>query len=501
VGGRAWKLYAAAAIAAIAGFLLIPTATGWDGVFWQVGIGYLSAAAIVAGTRRNTWSDWLPWWCFAVGIAANATGIAVDHYITHVLRITPSPSLADLFYLSLYPAAATGLGLIIRRRSMKRDWAALVDTTTISTGLGLLAWVFVIQPAAMDAAVPLLGRITHVAYPVGDIVLLAMTVRLLRGGGTRGAAYWWLTCSLTPFLIGDMAWVVAGAIGAEPQGQAAKLAAAVFLVGYLVFGLASLHPSARDISQPAPAQAPRLSALQLTLLTLASMIAPAILAAQVYEGHVTDGAAIVVGSATLFLLVVTRMAQLLRQVEHQARRVRDLARQDELTGLPNRRAWNDELPRTLERARRDGDPICVAILDLDHFKLFNDTYGHPAGDRLLKAAAAAWHTELRAVDTLARYGGEEFVILLPKVHTARAMVILERAKAATPLGQSFSAGIAVWDRTETSDQLLGRADEALYVAKEAGRDQIVAAPDRNPEPPRVRQTRREARLARDSTAR
>jgi diguanylate cyclase (GGDEF)-like protein len=500
VGGRGWKLYAAIAVAALAGFVTIPAGTGWDSVAWEVGIGYFAAVAIVVGTRKNSWSDWLPWWCFAVGIGANATGIAVDYYITHVLQITPYPSLSDLFSLALYPAAAAGLALIIRRRSMERDWAALVDTTTITTGLGLLAWVFVIQPAATDAALPLIGRITQAAYPVGDIMLLAMTVRLLRGGGNRGAAYWWLTVALTPFLFGDVAWVILGALGTSPAGLAGQLMSGVFLVGYLVFGLAALHPSARDVSQPAPPETPRLSALQLALLTMASMIAPAVLAAQVYRGDVTDGAAIVVGSSTLFLLVVTRMAQLLRQVEHQARRVRDLARQDELTGLPNRRAWNDELPRTLERARRDGTPICVAILDLDHFKQFNDTYGHPAGDRLLKAAAAAWHGELRAVDTLARYGGEEFVVLLPNVHTALAMVILERAKEATPLGQTFSAGVAVWDNSETSDQLLARADQALYAAKADGRNRITAAPQLHPEPPPPRQTRREARLARGAAA-
>jgi diguanylate cyclase (GGDEF)-like protein len=166
------------------------------------------------------------------------------------------------------------------------------------------------------------------------------------------------------------------------------------------------------------------------------------------------------------------MAQLLRELERQAGQVRELARRDELTGLPNRRAWNDELPRALELARRDGRPVSVAILDLDHFKAFNDSYGHPAGDRLLKSAAAAWHGELRKVDILARYGGEEFVVLLPDAGLDESRQVLVRALAATPLGQTFSAGVVVWDGAETSDELIARADAALYEAKAAGRNRI-----------------------------
>jgi diguanylate cyclase (GGDEF)-like protein len=148
---------------------------------------------------------------------------------------------------------------------------------------------------------------------------------------------------------------------------------------------------------------------------------------------------------------------------------------DELTGLPNRRAWSQELPHALERATRDGALIAVAMIDLDYFKRFNDEYGHQAGDRLLKSAAAAWTGQLRAVDQLARYGGEEFIALLPTSGVAEACQILDRLRTATPAGQSFSAGVAVWDGTETSDELIGRADEALYAAKNAGRRRTEVA--------------------------
>jgi diguanylate cyclase (GGDEF)-like protein len=188
---------------------------------------------------------------------------------------------------------------------------------------------------------------------------------------------------------------------------------------------------------------------------------------------VTDGAAIVAGSVALFLLVVSRMAQLLRHVEAQAIQLRELARVDELTGLPNRRAWAAELPRAMERSRRDGSPLSVALLDLDHFKRFNDEFGHPAGDRLLKGASAAWRATLRVTDELVRYGGEEFIILLPGADGQEAATIIERLRPVTPAGQTFSAGIATWDALETSDELVARADRSLYRAKQAGRDRTA----------------------------
>jgi len=155
--------------------------------------------------------------------------------------------------------------------------------------------------------------------------------------------------------------------------------------------------------------------------------------------------------------------------------LQETARTDDLTGLPNRRAWDEELPRELARAARDARPVCVAMLDLDRFKRFNDDRGHQAGDRLLKQAAAAWSSQLRSSDMLARYGGEEFSLLLPGCTLDSARTIVQRLRAAMPDGETVSAGIASWDEVEDADALIGRADRALYEAKRAGRDRLVTA--------------------------
>lgn len=152
-----------------------------------------------------------------------------------------------------------------------------------------------------------------------------------------------------------------------------------------------------------------------------------------------------------------------------------LARTDELTGLPNRRAWDEELRRELALATREGRPLCVAVLDLDRFKRFNDRYGHDAGDVLLKSSARAWKDQLRASDFLARHGGEEFAIVLMGHTPDEAVAVAERLRGATPSSQTCSVGVAFWDGVEAADEIVRRADAALYVAKRRGRDRVTVA--------------------------
>jgi diguanylate cyclase (GGDEF)-like protein/PAS domain S-box-containing protein len=151
------------------------------------------------------------------------------------------------------------------------------------------------------------------------------------------------------------------------------------------------------------------------------------------------------------------------------------AKTDALTGLPNRRSLDEELRRELARARRSGDPVTVAMLDIDKFKAYNDRLGHAAGDELLREAATVWRVAIRESDFIARYGGEEFTVILPVCRLVDAHEVIQRLRAATPAGQTVSAGIAEWERDESAESVLERADEALYEAKHTGRDRLVAA--------------------------
>jgi diguanylate cyclase (GGDEF)-like protein len=154
--------------------------------------------------------------------------------------------------------------------------------------------------------------------------------------------------------------------------------------------------------------------------------------------------------------------------------LRELARTDPLTGLPNRRVWDERVEIELNHARRIGHPVCVALVDLDHFKPYNDTHGHQAGDRLLSGATAAWSAQLRGGDLLARVGGDEFAVLLPECDLVGGRALIERLRVATPDEVGCSVGIIQWDGDEPTDVAIARADAALYAAKESGRARSVA---------------------------
>jgi diguanylate cyclase (GGDEF)-like protein/PAS domain S-box-containing protein len=156
--------------------------------------------------------------------------------------------------------------------------------------------------------------------------------------------------------------------------------------------------------------------------------------------------------------------------------LRDLARTDPLTGLANRRLWDERLAVELPRAARSGLPLCVAALDLDRFKPYNDRYGHQAGDTLLRELTTGWHGLLRASDLLSRLGGDEFAVLLPDCSVDCAETIVGRLQEAMPGeadGVRCSVGLVVWVPGEPPEVLLARADAALYAAKAAGRGGIA----------------------------
>jgi len=176
-----------------------------------------------------------------------------------------------------------------------------------------------------------------------------------------------------------------------------------------------------------------------------------------------------------FLHDISARKQIESQREELLARVEAIARTDELTGLANRRAWEEELRRELDRARRHKHPVCVALLDLDRFKDYNDEHGHPTGDTLLHEAATAWRLHLRVTDVLARYGGDEFAALLPDCPPHEALKVITRMRKGTPDRQTCSAGVACWNGSERAEELVGRADAALYDAKRAGRDRAITA--------------------------
>jgi diguanylate cyclase (GGDEF)-like protein/PAS domain S-box-containing protein len=181
-------------------------------------------------------------------------------------------------------------------------------------------------------------------------------------------------------------------------------------------------------------------------------------------------------SAGPLLDVLTEEAAAAMQRADLLQRLAELSRTDELTGLPNRRAWEELLDREMRVARRTGQPLSVVMLDLDHFKGYNDQHGHQGGDRLLWLAAHLWRENLRDTDVLARWGGEEFGLLLPGCDAVCAEGLLQRLHDVPLDGLTFSAGVSQWDGMSASEALIGEADAALYAAKRGGRNRTCTAP-------------------------
>ena len=174
--------------------------------------------------------------------------------------------------------------------------------------------------------------------------------------------------------------------------------------------------------------------------------------------------------ATVTALLAPEIAAVIERADRMTE-LSNEANTDALTGLPNRRAWNDRLAASV----RSASPMSVCIFDLDLFKEYNDSHGHPAGDRLLRTTAAAWRDQIREGDFLARIGGEEFGLLLETSRPAAALEIVERLRAQVAERRTCSAGIAVREIGETVESVVARADEQLYEAKAGGRDQARLA--------------------------
>jgi diguanylate cyclase (GGDEF)-like protein len=174
--------------------------------------------------------------------------------------------------------------------------------------------------------------------------------------------------------------------------------------------------------------------------------------------------------------VVGQQLDLLISRVRMIERLEALTRTDSLTGVPNRRALMERLDHEIKVSRRTSEPVTVVMVDLDHFKQFNDTYGHLAGDEALVSVASLLHNRLRTTDLVSRYGGEEFCVVLTRTTDEVARRIVDELRRLVgniegPQTLTISAGVAEWDGAETIEDLIARADEALYLAKSAGRDQ------------------------------
>jgi HPt (histidine-containing phosphotransfer) domain-containing protein len=316
----------------------------WVHVLGRVLAGWSAVAAVVVGLRRHRPPAAAAYYLFGLGVFLNVGGTLVEKVVNTFDPEASPPTLAEPFWLAIYPSLIAGMILLIRRRA-GRQLSSLVDSAIITVGLGLLAWVFMIRPQALHAETSLLARAVQTAYPLADLAVLALMVRLLIGGGSRSLAFRLMIAALLGLLGGDLAWAIASAVGLDPGPVARRALAGIYQMAYALVGAAALHPSVRELATPSPREA-RLGPGLLLGMAAASLVAPALLMLETARGHVADGAAIAVSSTVLFLLVVVRMSELVRRVED---RTGELAGRNRST-----RMVLDTINEGLLRVARDG---------------------------------------------------------------------------------------------------------------------------------------------------
>jgi diguanylate cyclase (GGDEF)-like protein/PAS domain S-box-containing protein len=296
-------------------YYLLP---GYEAPLWTA-LGLSAVVATVVGIHRNRPRKPLGWYLFA---AAELTFIAGDtsyNVLTQVMhQDNPFPSVADLFYLLTYVFIAAGIFLIIRARSSSRDLPSLIDAVIITTGLGLLSWVYLIVPNFQADGLDWLQRAVSVAYPVGDVMILAMLARLVAGGGLRFWSMRFLVVGAVSLMVADVLYGLIQLNGVWKIGGPVDIGWALF---YAIWGAAALHPSMRRLTDVASVASVGVSRLRLSLLALASLIAPGVLLIQPQLHRNIDAGTVAVFSAALFVLVLARMSGIV--VAHQQSVVRE----------------------------------------------------------------------------------------------------------------------------------------------------------------------------------
>jgi diguanylate cyclase len=482
--------------------------------------GIMAFGTILVGIRRNRPAARWPWALLALGILLWGVGDAIwSSYDLIFHRVAPWPSTADFVYLAGPVFMALGLTGMLRHRHSGRDVDGLVDALIVAAGVGTLSWAFFMSPFASDGSLTTLSKLVAIAYPLADILLLAVVVRLMLAPGKHAASHRLLAGSLFLTLVGDAVYSVQAISGSYYTGHVVD---STWLALYVLMGAAALHPSMASVNRTAVLRTRKPNRIRLALLAVAASLAPLSLFVQSGRGAAVDIPVIAGASILIFSLVVFRMERLVREVNskvHQLETQGDRLRvsmseqttlegqlryqavHDPLTGLANRVLFKDRLAHALRYVAREGEAVGLLFIDVDDFKLVNDTMGHEAGDRVLKDVAGRLSGLLRTTDTAARLGGDEFAVLLERLtDPADARIVADKIQDAMSVAFApddseatvrVSIGIASTnDKTMTPRELESQADIAMYAAKRLGKDgYVVFDPtlrEESPDPMRLR---------------
>jgi PAS domain S-box-containing protein len=321
---RVWFAYLATGTAVLAGYLFIPHLRA--GPLFNA-IGLSGAVAILIAVRMHRSGQRLAWQLVAVGQTLFVCGDVITYNYNKFFGTEPPfPSIGDVFYLSVYPFLVAGILLMIRRRSPGGDRASLIDSLIVAVGVGAISWVFLIAPYFRDETLSLPQRLVAMGYPMMDLMLLTVAVRLAVVGGKKPAALYLITTSVAVLFVTDTiyGWIVLH--GTYDNGSG-------YLEGgwglfYILLGAGALHASMRSLDSPVPEQEqePKQGRRRLLLLAAASLLSPSVQLIQAlrHVSHQVDVAVVAACTISLFILVLIRLNGVMVDITEHRRTERQL---------------------------------------------------------------------------------------------------------------------------------------------------------------------------------
>lgn len=348
------RVYLVAGLAAIGLYFLLPWDSRGQSLLYDL-IGASSAVAVIAGTRKHRPSLPVAWYLFAAGLLAFTVGDVIFNLYASVWhRDPPIPSLADVFYLAGYPFLAAGLVLLVLRVRPVDRRVGIVDAALLTVAFGICQWIFVMRPL-VNGSSDWVENIVALSYPAMDVLLLAALVFLALTPAWRTVAYRYLAGSIVLLLITDEIY------GIRPEiASGASWLDTGWLLSYVLWGVAALTPSMRDLSSPRAARGPSLSTTRLIVLAGAVATAPILLLVERVAGYPIDAVALAVGSAALSALVLLRLAGLIRSLDG-LRRAEKVARSESESAQRLLALQNEQL---LEAGRVKDEFVALISHDL-----------------------------------------------------------------------------------------------------------------------------------------
>jgi diguanylate cyclase (GGDEF)-like protein len=439
----------------LGGSRLLDAFSSWVAIALVLGAAGLLAARGALGDGSGA-----PWFAFAASGALWAGGeLIYEIAYAEMPDLAPYPSVADALWLGAYVATAVGIVLVLRAR-LRRAFHATVwlDAAIGATTIAALTATIAFDPVLADTGGATLEAATDLAYPLADLGLLALVATLLALTGWRPGLGWTLfALAVTLQAVSDVLYAREIAIGTDGSDT---LLAPVLPAATLLLAYAAWHP----LSSPPRSGVPlaRVFVFPAVFTTLA-------LGVLVFDHFHAINTLAVVLAASAIALSVGRMALSFFDNLRMLRRARRDALTDSLTGLPNRRAFVDDLARLLE----NGGPVqrrALGLYDLDGFKRYNDAYGHPAGDALLQRLSAELADVVKGNGQAYRLGGDEFCLLLDADGSDAVLRAAGAALEARGDGFDVTASygrVALPEDAADSEEALHLADRRMYAAKES----------------------------------